>query len=56
MHNVMYYVLYLFCLEMDMKYVDFTIFGSSYILNTGEAANSKYKNRTFKCAAWTRLS
>jgi len=29
---------------MDMKYIDFTIFGFSYVLNTFEEANSQNKN------------
>jgi len=51
MHNIIYYVIYSCCLQMDMRYIDFTTFGFSYILNTGEEENSQNKTPKFKCAA-----
>jgi hypothetical protein len=29
---------------MDIKYIDFTVFDFSYVLKTGEEANSQNKN------------
>jgi len=55
MHNIIYYVLHLCCLQVDMKYVAFTMFGFSYILNKSEEASSQNKTGTFKRAAWTWL-